>query len=272
MDGCTAAVLLLEPDFDVCWRYRESQLLYRLLDTSPLEAYKMLLNELHLSRLVLDGHPKSGEAWAYRRFLLRESLRCHRNDITSLYTEETKFVECQATSKRQFHYHAMSHWSWLVYEFMLPCSPSTERKACLDKALEFITKLSGLCPAHFGVWQQLANLMENSLRENMRNLSDNKVTSVVVDFLTEQLSASDTTLELFPDLEACWEYRYVLLKLSWKVWKEASADTGEAASGLRQAQRLGEMEINTCRKLRERWRDSSVEGMAGTDVVMLCRM
>jgi protein prenyltransferase alpha subunit repeat containing protein 1 len=92
----TRAILLINADHYSAWNCRKMCILQGIIDP---------LKELQLSGLVLSKHPKSGETWAHRRWVLEK---------LELFDRQGEIAICEKTAEIYAkNYYAWTHRRWI---------------------------------------------------------------------------------------------------------------------------------------------------------------
>ncbi|XP_074279105.1 uncharacterized protein LOC141604583 [Silene latifolia] len=100
------ALLLLSSDFGTAWNARK-------LIISKRDDFS-ILDELHISALVLSFAPKSENAWSYRRWVIKRIAgRCATPTLEDILENESKIVE-KIAEKSKMNYRAWNHRCWLI--------------------------------------------------------------------------------------------------------------------------------------------------------------
>ncbi|CAN6479477.1 unnamed protein product [Victoria cruziana] len=99
------ALLLLSCDFATAWNSRKQILLGR-------QSYAFIIEEFHLSALVLSYSPKSEQAWNHRRWLIKLVAERFQN-LQDLLQKESELVE-RICEKTKMNYRAWCYRGWLV--------------------------------------------------------------------------------------------------------------------------------------------------------------
>ncbi|CAG9790860.1 unnamed protein product [Diatraea saccharalis] len=99
--------LLINPELNSLWNKRREMVLNCFLQKS---------SELQFSKLVLSRKPKCNDAFAYRRWLLKEIFKdstLQSNHINSLANDEI-YVCDLASDKSANNYHSWNHRIWII--------------------------------------------------------------------------------------------------------------------------------------------------------------
>ena len=119
----TCVLLMIQPDHMTSWNVRK-----RLIQDTVYSCEE----ELTFINLILQKHPKSGEAFIHRRWLLQRMLPERRSPLDTMTLAGRECEICQLAADRYAsNYYAWSHRLWVVDTFNL-----MDSKIFLDEEFE----------------------------------------------------------------------------------------------------------------------------------------
>ncbi|KAH9698775.1 protein prenylyltransferase superfamily protein [Citrus sinensis] len=188
------ALLLLSCDFATAWNSRK-------LIVSNKRLLPILMDELHLSALVLSYSPKSEQAWSHRRWVINMIAR-NCSTLQWIIERESELVE-KIAERSKMNYRAWNHRCWLV-SFMT-------REQVLDE-LKKSRNWSGLHVADNSCFHYRRRLMLRNL-EGFCYTQDNNSSGYFVEtyqIWKEELDWNESLIKQYVGREALWLHRRFL--------------------------------------------------------------
>ncbi|ESR55895.1 protein prenylyltransferase superfamily protein [Citrus sinensis] len=188
------ALLLLSCDFATAWNSRK-------LIVSNKRLLPILMDELHLSALVLSYSPKSEQAWSHRRWVINMISR-NCSTLQWIIERESELVE-KIAERSKMNYRAWNHRCWLV-SFMT-------REQVLDE-LKKSRNWSGLHVADNSCFHYRRRLMLRNL-EGFCYTQDNNSSGYFVEtyqIWKEELDWNESLIKRYIGREALWLHRRFL--------------------------------------------------------------
>lgn len=164
--------------------------------------------ELDFNALLLRTNHKSGEAWAFRRYLLATGLAGMTPDcIAAQGDAEQKLVE-ELARKYDHHYYAWNHWALVdrLVRFLMPPDATILNDS--------FPKLVHATPSHYGLFHHRIVKLSKQLHLPERATALDK-TETALPHRALELHATErqlaaTLITTFPYLEAPWAFRLQL--------------------------------------------------------------
>lgn len=177
----TRVILLINADHYTSWNIRKS------LFSKSFLSYEQ---ELAFVSLVLSKHPKSGDAWLHRRWIITEGKKS-----LSWINEEIKLCE-RSSNHYPRNYFAWSHRMWCVKQM-------SQAELLIEWAQ--MTKWND---THIG---DHSGFHHNQviIQEIIKKLPESEGNT----FLLNAMSALTSLQSIYPGHESMWLYRRVLIKI-----------------------------------------------------------
>ncbi|KAL1360721.1 hypothetical protein HN51_006111 [Arachis hypogaea] len=188
------SLLLLSCDFMTAWNCRK-------LVVSKEKQHSMLLDELHLSALVLSHSPKSEQAWNHRRWVIK-SMSAHCSNFKDLLRKESELVE-KIAERSKMNYRAWNHRCWLI-SYMARDQVLHELKKSRSWAAMHV---ADNCCFHYRS-RLLLKIMEESSGSEKNVSSGNKTD--INQAWKDELDWNETLIRRYVGREALWLHRRFL--------------------------------------------------------------
>ncbi|GBG67589.1 hypothetical protein CBR_g718 [Chara braunii] len=117
---CTRVLVLMNGEHLTAWSTRK-RIILAASTSSRTQFSRSLCSELHLAKLVICIHPKSGETWSHRRWVLtqiKEGKLYTDGQLSQLYESESQLVQ-KVAEMYTMNYRAWYHRCWLSQQISL---------------------------------------------------------------------------------------------------------------------------------------------------------
>jgi len=217
-------ILMINPDMHTCWNIRKRIIKMGLIKYD---------DELKYLSVVFTKHPKSGAAWAHRRWILRQVppfkgleskvLRDCPFECTA-FKDELKLCEFNASHNKN-NYYAWTHREWLLDRI--------SSKKGLLKELDWVRKFNSMHVSEYSGlhyrYQVLLKLLQTSSAAGATLVNDilssrhssskstGAVENWVVKMVEEELESNQDLIMNYCGFESLWTYRRVLFLLQLRL-------------------------------------------------------
>eukprot|EP00475_Leptophrys_vorax_P006981 TRINITY_DN14387_c0_g1_i1.p1 TRINITY_DN14387_c0_g1~~TRINITY_DN14387_c0_g1_i1.p1 ORF type:complete len:371 (+),score=85.96 TRINITY_DN14387_c0_g1_i1:285-1397(+) len=171
----TRTILLINADHYTAWNIRKQLLIHGEITAQT---------ELKLSNLIFSKHPKSGESWAHRRWVIE---RFHDFDVSA------EILICERTAELYpKNYYAWTHRRWVMEQMNF------------DQLVEELPKVKTWVRTHLSqncAFRYLGMLVERIWRQDA---------SAFETRVSQEFEFLDRLMEFYPGHESTWMYRRFL--------------------------------------------------------------
>ncbi|KYR01437.1 hypothetical protein DLAC_01418 [Tieghemostelium lacteum] len=179
-----------------------------------LNGYNEHLKEIKLLNLIFTKHPKSGDAWTHRRWVLTNYKDSFHNKGSNSEEQTSLSIQDELkVCKRVAEIYPKNYYAWTHRFYILKNQPRDILLDDLKTIKDWINRnISDYCGYHHR-YLIITTLIQNDENQNNNNNNNNQTQKEQsIDLLRNEIKMIQDLIEFYPGHESPWNYLRTLTR------------------------------------------------------------